>query len=214
MKANARRKNSIAGILLIFLILGLALIITVRPDLRMGRRARPGEVAVKPVPKPQLPKYAMQVVKAFPFADPVSLEEWEDKIFRGKVLYKVEQEKSQSYVRARSEGAASALYYKIGIDPKRGPIMSWKWRVDAFPVKKEQENLEFQGEHDFAGRVYVIFPTLFILNSRVIEYIWAEKVPVGETGTSPYSRNIKLIVLETGPAKDGALKSATSWPIT
>ena len=43
---------------------------------------------------------------------------------------------------------------------------------------------------------------MFITNSRVLEYVWAEKLPAGTAGTSPYSKNIKLIVLRSGPDKD------------
>lgn len=173
--------------------LGLGLILAVRytPLWKLGVAER------KPI-------YDVTPVKLFSFSSDNALKEWEDKIFKGKVAYKIEKDKDLSYVKAHSAGNASALYYKIKLDArKRRPVIRWKWRAEKFPVKSAPESLEAPGENDFAGRVYVIFPAMFILNSNVIEYIWAEKLPVGSTGTSPYSKNIKLMVLESGPVKEG-----------
>ena len=133
------------------------------------------------------------------------MKEWEEKIFKGKVIYAVEGKEGLSYVRATSDSAASALYYKIRLDAKnKNPLIAWRWRVDKFPVKSGPESLETENEDDFAARVYVIFPAAFILNSKVLEYVWAETLPVGTAGTSPYSKHIKLIVAESGPDKDGS----------
>jgi hypothetical protein len=144
-----------------------------------------------------------EIVKAFSFSDEGALKEWDEKVFKNKVLYKVEKEGAQSYVRAVSDKSASALYYKIKLDAKnRRPTIRWRWQVVKFPAKARPESLEVENEDDFAARVYVIFPAMFITNSKVLEYIWSETIPVGTTGTSPYSKNIKLIVLEQGHDKD------------
>lgn len=143
------------------------------------------------------------VVKAFPFSDGEALKEWDEKVFKGKVDYTIVKEGDQSYVKASSDKAASALYYKVKVDAKnQRPVISWKWRVEKFPTKTRPESLEAENEDDFAARVYVIFPAMFITNSKVLEYVWSETLPVGTTGTSPYSKNIKLIVLEQGVDKD------------
>jgi hypothetical protein len=148
--------------------------------------------------------YKTLLVKWFPFSEENSLREWEEKIFRGKVVYRVEQKQPLSYVRATSNKTASALYYKIKMDAKRkNPVISWKWNVDKFPEKKAKENIETEKEDDFAARVYVIFPAMFFTNSKVLEYIWAESLPEGAIGTSPYSKNIKLIVARSGENKSG-----------
>jgi hypothetical protein len=153
--------------------------------------------------KAALPRYAIHLVTWFPFSEENALSDWEEKVFKGRVSYKIEKAGDQSYVRAASDAAASALYYKIGLDPKKEPVISWRWRVEKFPEKAKTEDLESREEHDFAARVYVIFPTFFIMNSKVLEYIWAKDLPAGSAGTSPNSKNIKLLVLESGPSKDG-----------
>ena len=144
-----------------------------------------------------------EIVKDFPFSDDNALKEWEEKIFKGKVIYRIENGQTLSYVRATSNKTASALYYKLKLDAKRRePVISWKWNVDKFPGKKMKESLETENEDDFAARVYVIFPAIFFTNSKVLEYIWSETLPEGMIGTSPYSKNIKLIVIRSGPNKD------------
>lgn len=150
-------------------------------------------------------KYRIELVKLFPFSQRDSLREWEEKVFKGKVVYAIEQEKDLSYVRALSEGKASALYYKIRLDARtKHPVIAWKWKVNTFPAKKRPESLETQDENDFAARVYVIFPVGFVTNWKVVEYIWAQTLPEGLAGTSPYSKNIRQIVIRSGPgAGDG-----------
>lgn len=188
---NKLRKN----LLLLLLLLATALFLTDRFE----RKASMARRSTVDIPKaPAGPKYPMKVVESFPFSDINALNGWEEKIFKGRVLYRIEKDRIMSYVGATSEAAASALYYKVRLDPKKSPVISWRWRVEKFPEKARQENLESQEEHDFAGRVYVIFPTFFILNSKVLEYIWAKDLPAGSSGTSPYSKNIKLLVLESG----------------
>lgn len=151
------------------------------------------------IPKVTESKYKIEVVKPFSFSEENSLKEWEEKIFKGKVVYRIEKDKDLSYVRATSDKAASALYYKIKLDARTArPTARWKWKADKFPVKKTGESLENKNVDDFAARVYVIFPAMFFTNSKVLEYIWAESLPVGSTGTSPYSKNIRLLVLESG----------------
>jgi hypothetical protein len=147
-----------------------------------------------------------EVVKPFTFSDKNALKEWEEKVFKGKVIYTVvEEDRGQSYVKAESDKAASALYYKIKLDAKtKRPAISWKWRAEEFPSRRMKETLEAESEDDFAARVYVIFPALFFTNSKVLEYVWAKDLPTGAAGTSPYSKNIKIMVLESGPSKDWA----------
>ena len=151
--------------------------------------------------KEQPSGHALNIVKWFPCSEENSLKEWEEKVFKGKVIYRIEKSGDLSYVRATSDSTASALYYKISVDAKtRHPVVSWKWKVEKFPAKKGPESLDKQETDDFAARVYVIFPAIFLTNSKVLEYVWAETLPVDTTGTSPYSKNIKLIVAKSGPA--------------
>lgn len=138
------------------------------------------------------------IVKHFPFSKENSLREWEEKILKNHVVYIIEKGSALSYVRAKSEKSASALYYKVKLSENRRPAISWKWRVDKFPSRSLPETIEGKKEEDFAARVYVIFPAAFFTNSKCIEYIWAETLPAGTCGQSGYSKNIKVLVLQKG----------------
>jgi len=143
-----------------------------------------------------------ELVKSFPFSKESSLTEWKEKLLKGRVVYGVEKDNSSSYVRAESQNSASALYYKLKMDINKHPVISWKWRVDEFPTRKLPENISSKKEEDFAARVYVMFPAMFFTKSKVIEYIWSETMPVGVFGSSGYSKNIKVFVLEKGKSED------------
>ena len=174
---------------LVLIFVSLAAFFFIRPRVFMMKKAAE--------------EYKREIVKAFPFSEENSLKEWEEKIFKGKVLYRIEKSQGLSYVRATSDKSDSALYYKIKLNAKnKKTYIRWKWRVEKFPLKKGKEDLQTQEKDDFAARIYVIFPAAFFTNSKVLEYIWAETLPVGTLGTSPYSKNIKLIVLRSGPSKE------------
>src|SRR5439155_1678315 len=56
---------------------------------------------------------------------------------------------------------------------------------------------------DQAAQVYVIFPRwpAPLVNSEVIGYVWDGRAPVGTRLTSPKASNVRIIVVESGPAK-------------
>ena len=143
-----------------------------------------------------------KIVKYFPFSTENSLNEWEEKVLKGKVVYRIERGATFSHVKAESSKAASALYYRVKMDVGRNPVISWKWRVWKFPEKSLPEKIEDTKEEDFAARVYVIFPAAFFTNSKVVEYIWSETLPAGTWGISGYSKNIRVLVLETGKSDE------------
>lgn len=142
-------------------------------------------------------------VKHFSFSGEDGLEGWEEKVLRGRVKYTIEDFNGESCVFARSEKTASALYYKARIDIGRHPILSWRWNVVTFPEKQSYESLIDSEEDDYGARVYVIFPALYIGGTKALEYVWTEHLPKGDMSSSPYTSNIKLIVLESGYSKKG-----------
>ena len=147
-------------------------------------------------------RFIRNLVKYFPFSKNGSLTEWEEKVLKGRVAYLVEKGERLSYVRAKSDSSASALYYKLPIKISTRPLISWKWRVDEFPEKLLPETIEGKEEEDFAARVYVIFPASFFTKSKVIEYIWSRTLPKESFGRSGYSNNIKVLVLEQGESQE------------
>ena len=144
--------------------------------------------------------YAYNLPKWFPFNKENALEEWEEKVFKNRVLYIVEPKQEGGFLLARSKEACSGLLYRIRFYPKELPLISWKWKVLRFP--KKSTATQAQGgwieKDDYAARVYVVFPSWYFMHIKSIEYIWDESLPEGTTLTSPYFNNIKLIVVESG----------------
>ncbi len=145
--------------------------------------------------------FGFELPKWFPFSNERSLNEWETKIFRGRVVYEVENDT----LHALSKSSASAIFYKLKqrFRAQDYPALSWKWKVARFPDQEKLKNRQGIERDDYAARVYVIFPSIFILCSKVLEYVWDESAPLESISSSPYSGNIKLIVAHSGNKEIG-----------
>jgi hypothetical protein len=140
------------------------------------------------------------VFRYFDFNQKNALEQWEEKIFTGRVAYWLDFENSSGKLHAKSEQAASAIYHRLNYNAQEYPILTWRWRVKQFPKKREIEDAV--ARDDFAARVYVVFPSFFFTQIECIEYVWDEKLKEGTILESPFSDRIKQIVVQSGPASD------------
>lgn len=147
----------------------------------------------------------LDLPKWFPFSSQRSLNEWENKIFKGKVIYRVKHSGPEGYLQALSIGSASAIFYRIKNRYKAMdyPMISWKWKIIKFPDKNKLKTRMGIEKDDYAGRVYVIFPSLNFFASKALEYVWDESAPLETIWTSPYSKNIKLLVVHSGKEESG-----------
>ncbi|MEA3489081.1 MAG: DUF3047 domain-containing protein [Candidatus Omnitrophota bacterium] len=142
------------------------------------------------------------VLKHFTFPSPVSLDEWEEKVLTSKSTdYTVTEHAGKKSVKGASEDSASALYFKRRLSYWKEPFLSWDWKVAKFPSRKRGEALDRKDEFDFAAQVYVIFHARFFLNSKAIQYVWTEELSVGSVAASPYTKNVRLLVLESGESE-------------
>lgn len=146
-------------------------------------------------------KNKLEARKSFSFEEEQALQEWKEKIFKGRVVYTLEEKRDQQYVRAISHNSASSLYYRIRFSPKEYPMISWKWKVEKFPDKTGAVDRHAEEWDDYAARIYVIFPSGTVRATKCLEYIWDEETPEGTIITSPYSPNLKLIVVQSGKNK-------------
>lgn len=143
--------------------------------------------------------YGAKLPKWFPLDTEKALDEWEEKIFKGRVLYKVNAEEKDAFLLARSNKNASGIYTTLKFDVKDNPFVSWRWRVITFPEKIPQQNGDgWIEKDDYAARFYVIFPGLSYTSTTCLEYVWDEAEPDETIATSPYFKNIKIIVAESG----------------
>lgn len=141
--------------------------------------------------------------KAFSFEHKDDLKEWKEKAFHGRVLYEVrtDPQSKKGCLFADSNRNSSGIFHKINYKPKNYPYVSWKWKAAKFPSKTAVEKdtrKSWIERDDYALRVYIIFPSIFFTNTKCLEYIWSEDLPKGAVLTSPFYKNIKIIVLESG----------------
>ena len=141
--------------------------------------------------------------KRFYFDKKDALNEWQEKVFKNRVIYTVRPRQEDGFLSARSEKACSGLFYRIKFDPAELPMISWDWRIIKFPKKYgiNAANDSKKGwieKDDYAARVYVIFPSLNFRKTKSLEYVWDESLPEGTIMTSPYFKNIKIIIAQSG----------------
>ena len=152
--------------------------------------------------------------ETFRFDNDASLAKWERKVFKGETNYKIQADGAEHYLRASSLDSSCGLFMKTNHAATSDLFIRWKWRARTFPSKKEPKKLASRSEDDFAARIYVIFLASNLFRSDVIEYIWDESLPVGESTESAYSDRIKLMVVRSGPAPpDGGWQEETRNPL-
>jgi len=122
---------------------------------------------------------------------------WKEQTVFGskKSTYSFIQENGKTVLLGKSNNAASGLMYKIDIDPKVYPVIKWSWKID-HTVKKANERTK--DGHDFAARLYVVFPRGFFARHRAIEYVWGNVLRKGESCLNPYSKNVIMIAVDGG----------------
>lgn len=149
--------------------------------------------------------FAGQMPRWFPFMEKNALNEWEEKIFKNRVLYSVKTEDIDGYLTAYSDNSASGIFYRLRFDPKERPIVSWKWKVIKFPDKRAGTIAKngWIEKDDYAARFYVIFPGIIFNLTKTLEYVWDKDLAEGTILTSPYSKNIKIIVAKSGEKNKG-----------
>ncbi len=120
---------------------------------------------------------------------------WEKKVFEGETIYSVVETSEGKVLRAESKGTASGMIYKIEYDPEEYPYISWRWKVENIISKGDARKKE--GD-DYAARLYVVFPHWFPPLSRSLNYIWANRLPKGESIENTYFSGAVMIAVESG----------------
>lgn len=66
-----------------------------------------------------------------------------------------------------------------------------------------KEDTSRKSGDDFVARVYVLFPRTFFWRLRAINYVWSSRIPVDAAEPGPYTDNVRIVAVESGPAKVG-----------
>lgn len=143
------------------------------------------------------------VVKHFTFSSPEELKGWDKKLLgQKKTEYELAEVDGVKCLKANSSDSASAFYYKQKLSWQKDPFISWDWKAIKFPDLTRKESIGEKEEFDFVAQVYVVFHANFFLNMKAIQYVWTKETTIGTSMASPYTKNVKLLVLESGESEE------------
>lgn len=120
---------------------------------------------------------------------------WKTKSFVGTTEYHIVTEDGRQALRAESRGTASGLAYELNLSPEEWPILSWTWKISNIIENGDATDKKLD---DYAARVYVVFPSLLFWRTKAINYIWANRLPLGTAIPSPYTDNAMMVAVESG----------------
>lgn len=169
---------------------------SVPPDRRPARWIPAGAVILLlALPRPALSGEI--VVGAFSAGD---LSGWEPKVFQGETVYTLVADGGKTVLRAQSRAAASGLVKEIRLDPRSAPVLRWSWKIERTLPAGDGRT---KAGDDYAARVYVVFPRVLFWKTRAVNYIWANRIPVGESLPNAYTSNAVMVAVESGNGKAG-----------
>jgi hypothetical protein len=132
---------------------------------------------------------------------------WEDRWAEVKLAgranrFSAVEEGGTRVLRAESDGAASALWYGLGVGLEDVRVAAWRWKVESSLVENRRER-EKRGD-DYAARFFVIFDgDPFSRSARAICYVWAGSEPEGSEYRNPFFSSVATVVLRSGDERAG-----------
>jgi hypothetical protein len=79
-------------------------------------------------------------------------------------------------------------------------LLRWSWKIGGTIPNGNERTKE--GD-DYAARVYVVFPRTLFWRTKAINYIWANKLPKGESLPNAFTSNAMMVAVESGDGKAG-----------
>jgi hypothetical protein len=128
------------------------------------------------------------------------LSGWKPKVFQGETSYTLVADGERRVLKAESNGAASGLFKEVELDPRKYPLLRWSWKIGGTIPNGNERTKE--GD-DYAARVYVVFPRTLFWRTKAINYIWANKLPKGESLPNAFTSNAMMVAVESGDGKAG-----------
>ncbi len=128
------------------------------------------------------------------------LSGWTPKVFKGETSYTLVADGERRFLKAESNGAASGLFKKVQLDPLEFPVLRWSWKIEGTIPNGNERTKE--GD-DYAARVYVVFPSILFFQTKAINYIWANRLPKGESLPNAFTSNAMMVAVESGNGMAG-----------
>jgi len=135
--------------------------------------------------------------------------------FATKSEYRLVESNPLTVLEARADGSASGFYRRIHIDPRRHPVVEWRWRVleplahtdPRIPSREDSPARLVICFHGDASRLDIgerntlrLYKALTgeMLPYAMLMYVWASDAPVDTIASSVYTEKIQMIVVESG----------------
>jgi hypothetical protein len=124
---------------------------------------------------------------------------WELREFAGRADVQMIRAPHGPAVLLKADRTSFALFRDVIVDLDVLPRLSWTWRVAKLPARGDVRQ---RASDDQAAQIYVIFPRWPSprATSDVIGYVWDSTAPVGTSVVSPHAPNVRVIVVDSGPA--------------
>jgi hypothetical protein len=172
-----------------------------------------------------LPRERGEVVEVGRFsrvAPGTALAPWEPWFVRrgnAPTEYRVAEVDGTVALEADAQEGGSGLSRKIRINPRRHPVLEWRWRVPPAPdaglevssgsSPLARLSLAFHGDAnrlDFDDRAKLRLAMLLTANGlpyASLLYVWMLDVPAETVLRSPYTDRVRMIVVESGARRVG-----------
>jgi len=134
--------------------------------------------------------------------------------------YQLTDDNGEQVVMATTDNSASGLIARVSVEPGDSLILRWRWKVSNV---YEQGNARRKEGDDYAARIYVAFEfepdeagfferakrkTVEVvfgeeLPGNALNYIWANRLPVGEIVANPFTDTTMMVAVNSGTANTG-----------
>ena len=134
--------------------------------------------------------------------------------------YQLTDDNGEQVVMATTDNSASGLIARVSVEPGDSLILRWRWKVSNV---YEQGNARRKEGDDYPARIYVAFEfepdeagfferakrkTVEVvfgeeLPGNALNYIWANRLPVGEIIANPFTDTTMMVAVNSGTANTG-----------
>ena len=153
----------------------------------------------------------------------ITPKNWEPLNFdsiENKTAYFLTRDKDRIIFKAVSNNSASGYIHKVSIDPKKFPILNWKWKIDNLISNADITTKE--GD-DYPARIYITFDydverlsgwekfkveAYYLANGvypplAVLNYVWDNKKEINYSTPNAYTKRVQMLVAQSGEEKVG-----------
>jgi len=132
---------------------------------------------------------------------------WQERSFKGNTVYTLQGKKDNPTIKGRANGTASMLYQQKIFNVTEMPNLSWQWKIN-----NTYDDIDEQTKNgdDFPARFYIVVQTGSLpWQTMAINYVWASNSAVGTNWNNPFTKQAKMVVLQSGDQHVGQWRKQT-----